>query len=99
MPFELGTRGEGYSAEHVLNALRLDGPAIIAVQDVSREFHILALAGCAVELNQRHFYFRMSGDDWLLVRSRAVVRQHEVVHHTLARVHERGVTGCAIVGN
>src|SRR4051812_40696932 len=99
MAFELGARGEGDSAEHVFNVLRVDGPAIVTTQDVSSKFDVLVLPSGAVKLDQRHLYFRMSGDDRLLIRTRTIVWQHKVVDHPLARVHQRGISGCSIISD
>ena len=99
MALELGARGERNSAEHVHNALRFDLPAVVTVQDISREIHILALACRAIEFDQRHFNFRMSGNDGLLICAGAKICQHEIFHHAGACIHERGVTGPPIVGD
>ena len=99
MALELGARGERNSAEHVHNALRFDLPAVVAVQNVSREFHVLALAGRTIQFDQRHLNFRMPGDDGLLICAGAKIRQHEIFHHAGACIHERAVPGPPIVGD
>ena len=88
MAFELGPLRERNSAEHVNDVLGLNLPAVVAMQNVSGEINVLALAGRAIKLDQGHLDFRMSGDDGFLIWPRPVIRNNEVVHHACACIHQ-----------
>src|SRR5947209_4057384 len=69
------------------------------MKDVPREIDILAIASRARELDQRHLDLWMSGHNRLLVCTRSVVRNQEIIYETNACVEQRRISRCSIVRN
>jgi len=56
-----------------------EGDTVVAMEDVAGKLQVLAIAGGAVELDQRHFDLRMTSDDRFLVCAGPIIRKEETV--------------------
>src|SRR5579872_902931 len=92
-------RRERNSAEVIdVSTLRqLD--ALVALQNIACEFQMPLVSRRAVQLNERHFYFRVPGENRLLVGSRPKIGQQIAVNEPSSRVHQGAVARRAIICN
>src|SRR5579885_3391764 len=96
MAFEGGARRERSSAEHVLclRGRQLQALCLDPAEQIPGKIQILLLPCGAIQLDQRHLEFGMSGESRLLVRSEP---QYQVIGVANSRIQKLAFTGHAII--